>query len=90
MQLGLHSLNATTVVIVFLFYSHFSLNLKVYRSVLLRGRRRAPIGSNGSDGSVKGRILKVAIFYVLFCCFGQNKRKKEERNMKFNFLPRKH
>lgn len=77
MQLGLHSLNATTVVIVFLFYSHFSLNLKVYRSVLLRGRRRAPIGSNGSDGSVKGRIF--AIFYVLFSVvLGKIKEKRKK------------
>ena len=27
---------------------------KVYRSVLLRGRRRAPLGSSGSDGVAKG------------------------------------
>lgn len=32
----------------------FIMDLKVYRSVLLKGRKRAPIGSSGSDGG-KGK-----------------------------------
>ena len=30
---------------------------KVYRSVLLRGRRRPPLGSSGSDGGARGEII---------------------------------
>ena len=39
---------------------------------------------------LKVRNLKVAIFYVLFSVVLGKIKKEEERNMKFNFLPRKH
>ena len=44
------------------FFFHFVMNLKVYRSVLLRGRKGTPLGSSGSDGG-KGKQFKVVIYF---------------------------